>query len=75
MAGANAQLHQRGHVGRFGQPKAVLHHVNHAAQIGAGVEQQHARLQRIGVGAFLDDRGAFAIVFAHHHQHAAFDAG
>ena len=52
----------------------MFHHVDHAAEVGARVQQQHARLERVGMGALLDDGRPFAVVFAHHHQHAALDA-
>ena len=45
------------------------------AQVRPRVEQAHGRLQRIGVGALLDDRRAFAVVLAHDDQRAAHDAG
>ena len=44
-------------------------------QIGPRVEQHHAGLERVGVGALLDHAGAFAVVLAHDHQHTAGDAG
>ena len=75
MAGADAQLHHHRHVGRFGQPKTVFDHVDHLAQLRPRVEQAHARLERIGVGAFLNDAGTLAVVFAHHDQHAPGHAG
>ena len=70
MASADAQLHHHRHVGGFRQPETVLHHVDHLAQLRPRVEQAHARLERIGVCALLNDAGAFAVVFAHHDQHA-----
>ncbi len=75
VAGADAQLHDGRHVRSLGEAKAVLDHVHHARQIGPRVEQEHAALERVGVRAFLDHAGAFAVVLAHHDQHAARDAG
>jgi hypothetical protein len=75
MAGADAQLHQRGHVAGLAECEAVLDQVHHPAQVGARVQQNHAGLQRVGVRALLDHAGAFAVVLAHHHQHAALHAG
>ena len=75
MAGADAQLQDAGHVRRLRKAEAFLHHAHHHAQVGPRIEQAHAGLQRIGVGALLDHRGAFAVVLAHHDQRAALDAG
>ena len=71
MASPDAQLHQRRHVAGFTQCEAVFHHVHHAAQIGARVEQDHAGFQGIGMGSLLDDAGPLSIVFTDHHQHTA----
>jgi hypothetical protein len=74
MAGADAQLHQRGHVAGFAQAKAVLDQVHHAAQVGARVQQNHAGLECVGMRALLDHAGTLAVVLAHHHQHAPLHA-
>ena len=66
MARADAQLHDHRHVAGFAQLEALLHHVHHLRQIRPGVEQAHAGFERIGMGAFLDHTGAFAVVLAHH---------
>ena len=53
----------------------MLDHVHHLAQIGTGVEQTQRAFECIGMRAFLNHRGAFAIVFAHHNQCATHHAG
>jgi hypothetical protein len=75
VAGADAQLHEAGHVRGFGKAKAFFHHAHHHAQVGPRIEQAHAGLERVGMRALLDHAGAFAVVLAHHDQHAAGHAG
>ena len=75
VAGADAQFQQHGHVGGFGQAEALLHHLHQPGQVWARVQQAHAALERIGVGALLDHRGALAVVLAHHDERAAHHAG
>jgi hypothetical protein len=53
----------------------MFHHVNHARQVGARVQQTQRAFQRIRMGAFLNDGCAFAIVFADHDECAADHAG
>ena len=53
----------------------MFHHIDHAAQVRPRVQQAHGGFERIGVRALLNHAGAFAIVFAHHNQHAALHAG
>ncbi len=74
MAGADAQLQQHRHVGGFGQAEAFLHHLHQPGQVRARVQQAHAALERIGVGALLDHRGTLAVVLAHHDERAAHHA-
>ena len=74
MARANAQFHHDGHVGGLRQSETLLDHVDHLTQLGPGVKQAHARLQGIGMRAFLNDAGTLAVIFAHHNQHTPCDA-
>ena len=68
MAGADAQLqHHRGVAG-LGQLKTHLHRLDHAGQIGTGIEQPNLRLHGKRVAALLHDGGAFAVVLADHDQ-------
>ena len=75
MAGADAQLQQRGHVRGFRQRKAVFHHVHHVRQVWARVQQTQGAFECKCMGAFLDDGCTFAIVFAHHNERTAQHAG
>ena len=75
MTGADAQLHHHRRVARLGQLEALLHHAHDGRQVGPRIEQPHRRLQRVGIGAFLDDAGAFAVVLAEDDHHAADHAG
>ena len=70
VAGADAQLHHGRHVACLAQRKTVLNHGHHLRQIGPGVEQNHAGFQCVGMGTFLNDAGAFTVIFSDHHQHA-----
>ena len=74
MAGANAQLQEHRRTGRFGQFERFLHRLDDLAQIGARIEQPHLGFHRESVASFLDDRCAFAIVFAEHDQRTALHA-
>ena len=53
----------------------MFHHVDHARQVGARVQQTQRAFQRIRMRAFLYDGCAFAIVFADHNQRPADHAG
>ena len=75
MTGANPQLHHDRRVRGFRQRKRLLDAMHNRFQIWARIDQPHRRLHRIGMGAFLNHRRALAIVFAHHDQRAASDAG
>ena len=46
----------------------MFNHVDHLGQIRARVEQAQSAFKCIGMGALLDDRGTFTVVFAHHNQ-------
>ena len=74
MTRPNAQFHHDGHVGSFRQLETLLDHVDHLTQLWPGVKQAHARLQSIGMCAFLNDAGTLAVIFAHHNEHATGDA-
>ena len=75
MAGADAQGQHRGHVAGLGQAEGLLDHLHHHCQVGPRVQQQHRRLQRVGVGAFLDDGSAVAVVLADNDERTTDDAG
>ena len=75
MAGPDARVSMHRGVGGLGQREAVAHRLNDRRQVWAGVEQPELRFHREGMGAFLHDRGAFAVVLADDHQRAAGDAG
>ncbi len=75
VAGADAQFqHHRG-VGRLRQLEALLHHAHDGRQVGARVDEPHRRLERIGIGALLDDAGALAVILAEDDHGAAHHAG
>jgi hypothetical protein len=75
MAGADAQFHHRRHVAGFAERKGVFDAAHHVGQVGARVEQRQRALQRVRMCAFLDDAGAFAVVFTHDDERAAQHAG
>ena len=75
VAGADAQFqHDRG-VGGFREFEGVFHRFDDAGQVRPRVEQPHLRLHGKGVGAFLHDRGALAIILTDDDHRAASDAG
>ena len=75
MAGANAQFHDHRRIGGLRQLEAFFDHAHDGRQIGPGIHQPHSRLHGEGMGALLNDAGAFAIVFANDDQRPAHDAG
>ncbi|SPF36238.1 hypothetical protein SBA4_1840017 [Candidatus Sulfopaludibacter sp. SbA4] len=74
VARADAQLQHDGRVAGFGEGEPLFDRAHDGGQVGARVEQPHLRLHGEGVGAFLHDAGAFAVVFADDDERAARDA-
>ena len=75
VAGAHAQIEHHRRVARLGQLKTFFDHVDDGRQIGPRIEQPDRGFHGVGVGALLDDAGAFAKILAEHDQRAADDAG
>ncbi len=71
MAVPDAQLqHYRGVAG-LGQREPLFDAVHDRAKIGPRVHQPGLRFHREGIGAFLDDGRAVAVILAQDHQRAA----
>ncbi len=75
VAGAHAQIQHDRRMACLGKLKSLLDHADDGRQIGARVDQPDRGFHGIGVGAFLDDAGALAVILAEHDQRAADDAG
>jgi hypothetical protein len=74
VTGAHAQVEHDRRVAGLRQFEAFFHHTHDDRQIGPRIEQPDRRLHRVGIGAFLDDARAFAVVLAEHDQGAADNA-
>ena len=70
VAAADAHHVEDRGIGRLGQLKTFLHHVDNRRQVGARVQQPHLGLHGEGIGALLHDAGAFTVVLAHNHHRA-----
>ena len=75
VTGADAELHHHRGVGLLGQLEGLFDEGDELGEMGPGIEQPDGRFQREGVGAFLDDAGALAIILADDDQGAARHAG
>ena len=71
VAGADAQFHHHRRIGRLGELERLLGAAHDGRQRRPRVDQPHRGFQRIGMGAFLDHRGALAVILADHDQRAA----
>ena len=75
VAGAHPQVEHHRRVARLGKLKSLFDHAHDGRQIGPRIEQPDRGFHGIGVGAFLDDARALAVILAEHDQRAADDAG
>ena len=71
VAGADAQLHHHRRVGSLRKLEGLLRAAHDGRQRRPRVQQPHRGFERIGVGAFLDHRGALAVILADHDQRPA----
>ena len=75
VAGADAQLQHHRRVACLGKFESLLDHANDRRKIGPRIEQPHRGFQRIGIRTFLNNAGAFTVVFAENDHGAADNAG
>ena len=71
MAGPDAELHHHRRITGFREFEGFFNKIHDPRMIDPGVDQPHGALHRKRVAAFLDDRGAFAVVFSENDQRAA----
>ena len=75
MAAADAHHVEDGGIGRLGELKTFLDHVDNRRQVGARIQQPHLGFHGEGIGTLLHDAGALAVVLAHNHHRASRHAG
>ena len=75
MAGTDAQIQHDRRMACLGKLKSLFDHADDGRQVGARVDQPDRGLHGIGIGAFLDDAGALAIILAEHDQRASDHSG
>src|SRR5439155_1575498 len=73
--GADADREEHRLVARLREPVPLAHEAGEGVEAVARIEERDGRLERGGMRALLQDRGALAVILADHDHRAADDAG